>query len=104
MNYQEALKQIQASKKEAKPPYLKVTFGYEKRYVFPYKEGLAFVASLEHAEQVYEEYSSPSNIGEINSHIEISPMSHSEYMAYKISNLLQIPLQEARELQQGAKQ
>lgn len=99
MEYQEALKKIQASKKETKTPYLMVSFGYDRNYVFPYKEGLAFVAALESAEQVNEVYNRPSSIGELTSSIQVSPFSQSEYMAYKISNLLQISLQDARELQ-----
>lgn len=104
MDYQQALKQIQASKKEAKPPYLRVRFGYDRNYVFPYKEGLSFIAALEHAEQLFDEYNRPSNIGELENQIEIFPFSNSEYLAYKISNLLQITVQDARQLQSnGAK-
>ena len=104
MDYQQALKQNQASKKEAKPPYLLVSFGYDRNYVFPYKEGLAFLAAMESAEQLVETYSKPSNIGELTTSIDIRPFTQSEYMAYKISNLLQITLQEARDMQSnGAK-
>ena len=99
MDYAQAVKEIQSLKKEAKPPFLRVTFNYDKRYVFPYKEGIAFVSALEHAEQVFESYREPSNIGELDSCIEITPMSHKEYMAYKVSNLLQITLEDARNLQ-----
>lgn len=99
MDYQEALKKIQASKKEAKTPYLMVSFGYDRNYVFPYKDGLAFVAALENAEQVNEAYNKPSSIGELTSSIQVTPFSQAEYMAYKISNLLQILLQDARDLQ-----
>ena len=99
MEYQEALKKIQASKKESKPSYLMVSFGYDRNYVFPFKEGLAFVSALENAEQVNEVYNKPSSIGELTSSIQVTPFSQSEYMAYKISNLLQIPLQDARDLQ-----
>lgn len=73
--------------------------GWERRFVFPYKEGLAFMAALECAEQVYEDYSKPANIGEVTASINIEPMNHSEYMAYKISNLLQISLEDAKALQ-----
>ena len=104
MDYQQALKQIQASKKEAKPPYLLVSFGYDRNYVFPYKEGLAFLAVLENAEQLEESYSNPSNIGELTTSIQVRPLTHTEYTSYKISNLLQISLEEARKLQtNGAK-
>lgn len=104
MDYQQALKQIQASKKEAKPPYLRVSFGYDRNYVFPYKEGLAFLAAMESAEQLEEAYSRPSNIGELTSSIEVRPFTQTEYMSYKLSNLLQISLEEARQLQSnGAK-
>ena len=104
MDYQQALKQIQASKKEAKPPYLLVSFGYDRNYVFSYKEGLAFLGALENAEQLEESYSKPSNIGELTSSIEVRPITNTEYMSYKISNLLQISLTEARQLQtNGAK-
>ena len=99
MDYQEALKKIQASKKELKTPYLMVSFGYDRNYIFPYKEGLAFVAALENAEQVNEVYNKPSSIGELTSSIQVTPFSQSEYMAYKISNLLQISLQDARNIQ-----
>ena len=99
MDYQEALKKIQASKEESKTPYLMVSFGYDRNYVFPYKEGLAFVAALENAEQVNEVYNKPSSIGELTSSIQVTPFSQSEYMAYKISNLLQITLQDARDMQ-----
>ena len=104
MDYQQALKQIQASKKEAKPPYLLVSFGYDRTYVFSYKEGLAFLGALEDAEQLEESYSKPSNIGELTSSIEVRPITNTEYMSYKISNLLQISLQDARDMQtNGAK-
>ena len=104
MDYQQALKQIQATKKEAKPPYLLISFGYDRNYVFPYKEGLAFLAAMESAEQLVETYSKPSNIGELTTSIDIKPFTQSEYMAYKLSNLLQITLQEARDMQSnGAK-
>ena len=104
MDYQQALKQIQASKKEAKPPYLLVSFGYDRNYVFPYKEGLAFLAVLENAEQLEESYSKPSSIGELTSSIQVRPLTNTEYMSYKISNLLQISLQDARDMQtNGAK-
>ena len=99
MDYQQALKQIQATKKEAKPPYLLISFGYDRNYVFPYKEGLAFLAAMESAEQLVETYSKPSNIGELTTSIDIRPFTQSEYMAYKLSNLLQITLQEARDMQ-----
>ena len=104
MDYQQALKQIQASKKEAKPPYLLVSFGYDRNYVFPYKEGLAFLAAMESAEELKETYNKPSNIGELTSSIQVSPFAQTEYMSYKLSNLLQIPLEDARQLQaNGAK-
>lgn len=104
MDYAQALKQIQASKKEAKPPYLLVSFGYDRNYVFPYKEGLAFLAALENAEELKETYNKPSNIGELTSSIQVSPFAQTEYMAYKLSNLLQISLEDARQLQaNGAK-
>lgn len=99
MDYAQALKQIQASKKEAKPPYLLVSFGYDRHYVFPYKEGLAFLATLENAEQLEENYNKPSIIGELSSSIEVRPFTQTEYMSYKISNLLQVSLEEARRLQ-----
>ena len=104
MDYQQALKHIQASKKEAKPPYLLVSFGYDRNYVFPYKEGLAFLAVLENAEQLEESYSKPSNIGELTTSIQVRSLTNTEYMSYKISNLLQISLEEAKQLQtNGAK-
>lgn len=104
MDYQQALKQIQASKKEAKPPYLLVSFGYDRNYVFPYKEGLAFLAAMENAEELKETYNKPSNIGELTSSIQVSPFTQTEYMSYKLSNLLQISLEDARQLQaNGAK-
>lgn len=99
MDYAQALKQIQASKKEAKPPYLLVSFGYDRNYVFPYKEGLAFLAAMENAEELKETYNKPSNIGELTSSIQVSPFSQTEYMSYKLSNLLQISLEDARRLQ-----
>ena len=104
MDYQQALKQIQASKKEAKPPYLLVSFGYDRNYVFPYKEGLAFLAAMESAEELKETYNKPSNIGGLTSSIQVSPFTQTEYMSYKLSNLLQISLEDARQLQaNGAK-
>ena len=104
MDYAQALKQIQASKKEAKPPYLLVSFGYDRNYVFPYKEGLAFLAAMESAEELKENYNKPSNIGELTSSIQVSPFTQTEYMSYKLSNLLQISLEDARQLQaNGAK-
>lgn len=97
MDYAEALKEIRA--KKPVDNYLVIKFGYDANLVLPYKDGLAFIESLKNAEQFDRAYT-PTRIDQFNrTCMEITVMSREEYEQYKLSMLLGITLEEAKQLQ-----
>lgn len=97
MGYQEALKKVQAIKN--KENFLMVSMGWEQKYVFPYKEGLAFIAAFENALRFKNEYEGHSRLLPINhDQIDFHIMSRQEYEDIQIAGLLNLKLSEVREL------
>lgn len=98
MDYPEALKVVQARK--TKENYMLIRFSYDTQIILPYKEGLAFVASLTNAEQLEESYQKPHRINYFNKEtLMIRIMSNHEYELYKIAALLNLTIAEVEELE-----
>lgn len=96
MDYKEALKQVQATKKP-KTNFLLIQFGYDFKVLVPHQDGLTFLASLASAEQYVEAYKEPSRIVEVEKdRIRFSPFSHEEYERHKIAALLGITPEEVK--------
>lgn len=98
MDFKEAIKKVQTRK--AKENYLVFTFGYNDKIVMPHKDGVALVACMANAEQLYDPYGGKHYIGEMEkTKIQISQMSHEEYERYKIAALLDISMDEVKQYQ-----
>lgn len=98
MDFKEAVKKVQTRK--AKENYLVFTFGYNDKIVMPHKDGVALIACMANAEQLYDPYGGKHYIGEMEkTKIQISQMSQEEYERYKIAALLDISLDEVKQHQ-----
>lgn len=98
MDFKEAAKKVQARK--SKENFLVFTFGYNDKIVLPHKDGVALIACMANAEQLYDPYGGKHYIGEMEkTKIQISQMSQEEYERYKIAALLDISLDEVKQHQ-----
>jgi hypothetical protein len=97
MEYSEALKKVQA--KKTKDNYLVICLGYDKKIVLPHKDGIALLAALSNAEQLFEPYQAQHSISPFERETLTSfVLSGHEYEQYKIAALLQITVAEAKTL------
>lgn len=98
MDFKEALKKVQA--KKARENYLVFTFGYDNKIILPHKDGVALVACMANAEQLYDPYNGKHYIGEMEkTKVQIGQLSQEEYERYKIAALLDISLDEVKQHQ-----
>lgn len=98
MDFKDAVKKIQARK--TKENFLVFTFGYDSKIVMPHKDGVALIACMANAEQLYDPYNGKHYIGEMEkAKIQISQMSQEEYERYKIAALLDISMDEVKQHQ-----
>lgn len=99
MDYKEALKQVQATKKP-KENFFLIQIGYDFKILIPHKDGIAFMTSLASAEQLNEPYKEPHRITEVEKDkIRFSTFSHEDYERYKIAALLGITHEEVKAAQ-----
>ena len=97
MDYKEAVKKVQTRK--AKENFLLFTLGYDNKVVLPYKDGIALLAAFSNAEQFNDPYNKQHSIGELDrSKISTTTLSQEEYERYKIAALLNMTLEEVKEL------
>ena len=96
MDYAEALKKVQGAK--AKDNYMAFELAYDKKLVLPYKDGIIFLSALNTAEQLHEPYGSGQHrIAEFDrKSINVTILSHDEYIRIKIAALLGISPEEAK--------
>ena len=98
MDFKEAAKKVQARK--SKENFLVFTFGYNDKIVMPHKDGVALIACMANAEQLYDPYGGKHYIGEMEkTKIQINQMSQEEYERYKIAALLDISMDEVKQHQ-----
>ena len=98
MDYKEALKKVQA--KKPKQNFMLIEISYDRKLVLPYQEGIAFMASLENAEQLIDSYSKPKGITGIDrDQIKTSLMSYAEFEQVKIAALLNVSIEEVKHLE-----
>lgn len=98
MDYKEALKKVQA--KKPRQNFLLIEISYDKKLILPYQEGIAFMAALENAEQFIDTYSKPKAItGLDRDQLKTSIMSYSEYEQVKIAALLNISIEDVKQLE-----
>lgn len=101
MNYHEAKKKVDAQKR--KEDYFVFTFGYDTRIVLPHKVGIAFLETLNGAEQLTDPYSGTGKIIPIESEkYQIRTMSSLEYERYKIAALLGVSYKDVQQIEEEA--
>lgn len=87
MNYADALKTIAAQK--IKDNWMVFKLNYDTKLVLPFKAGVAVMDGLSNAELLYEPYNKQHTITEYRrDSIEVSVMSHAEYVRIKVAALL----------------
>ena len=98
MDYKEAIKRIQT--KKTTDSYMIIELGYDSKIVLPHKEGVAIINALNNAEQwVYDrtQHIVPIKMDFIHAKI----LSTHDYESYKLATLLDITIDEARNLHKG---
>ena len=97
MDYLEAVKKVQA--KKPKDNYLVIEISYDSNLILPYKEGIVFLTSLVNAEQLRTPYGEKHRIVPIErTAIKSYIMSAEEYEQYKIAALLDLTMDEVKEI------
>ena len=97
MDYPEALKKVQASKIQSN--FLLISLGWDQKFVFPYKEGMAFIAAFETALRFKEEYDNKTRLAPIDrNQLEFHILSRQEYEDIQVAGLLNLKLSEVKEL------
>ncbi len=92
MNYKEAVKTVQASKK-TKENFMLINVSYDYKIILPHKEGVAFIAAMALAEQLENGYSQKHCIKAIDrDKMSVTFMSNEEYERFKIAALLGVPV------------
>lgn len=97
MDYVTALKKVQARK--PKGNFMVITNGYDLKMVLPHADGMAFMASISNAEQLFDPYNEKHRIGPLNrDKLTVSIMSQHEYEQYKVAALLNLDVKEIKEM------
>lgn len=100
MDLKEARKQVQAPKK-AKENYMVINLSYDHSLVLPYKDGIAFMATLANAEQLDPTYSSRKQILPLErDKITSTTMSYQEYERCKVAQLLGISVSDLERMEE----
>lgn len=97
MEFTEALKKVQASKNQDN--FILVSMGWDQKYVFPYKEGLAFITAFERALRFMEDYDGNYQLIPIDrDHPTFHVLSREDYENIQITGLLNLKLSQIKEM------
>lgn len=103
MELAEALAELKTKGKEKGKGWMVISIQY-KEYVLPYAAGIQLMQSLENIQVLNSSYSSPSTITPADhGDFKFSPLSDTDYIAYQLSQLMQITFKQARDALQGIK-
>jgi len=98
MTYEEAL--IKVNAKVPKDNYMLISFSYDTKIVVPHKEGVAIVAAMKNAEMVNTDTYQKHRIEAIGTEvISFRQLSDREYKRHKIAAMLDITMDEAKQLE-----
>ena len=98
MNYAEAVKKLQTMK--PRDNYLVVETGYDSKFIFPYKEGMQIMAAFSTAEHLKEPYNEKHRILPLDRNaLRTYVMSGQEYERFKIAALLDVTIDELKEME-----
>ena len=101
MDYIEARKKIQTQK--PKDHFMVFEMAYNCKIILPYKDALAFMASMVNAEKLQDGYSEPHRIVPVERDtLRSFLMSSEEYEQWKIAGLLNLTPDEVKEAAKAA--
>lgn len=93
MDYKEALSLIEENKQVNN--YLIINFQYSFNIILPYKQGLALMDALNHAEQIEDRYSANTKIYPLKKDsIRATLLSQADYRKRKMATLLNVTLED----------
>ena len=99
--YQETVKELKAKKPTEN--YMVFTISYGIKVILPHKAALMFISALENAELLKDSYSDNCRITSLDRDaISSSFLSGEEYQQIKIANLLNVGLDDIKNLKQSA--
>lgn len=102
MERKDAIAQAKRMVKTKMSGYMKITIGYTT-LVLTHKAGIDFLNSLEGAELLEERYQQPVIItGLGKDKISAYPISETTYTAYKLSQLMEVDIDDALTILEGA--
>jgi len=102
MDYAEAKKKVQAEKPKENFMAIEINGGLE--LVLPYKAGLDLMAAMGNAER-FDGWGSSKKIVPVDSgYLQSKIMSRQQYEQYKMAALLNVSVQEIRDMEERAKQ
>lgn len=97
LDYTTALKKVNA-RKNLDDKFMRIKLNYDNVIVLPYKDGVAFLESLQKAERLKDGYREKPSIIPLDTEMFVaSQMSHQEYQDYKIAMLLNCTLDEVKQ-------
>jgi hypothetical protein len=103
MNLQEATKKVRAEKPKENFMVVQLDADYRNRLVLPHKDGVTLLEALKAAEMLHDPYDGKRRINEFNRDVlSTSVMSTQEYERHKIAALLDLTIDEVKEMQQAA--
>lgn len=104
LSYKEALTKVkeQEKEKQERSPFLTFSFDYATKIILPYEQGVVFLKTLENAELLVTKYNPEGSASSIHpfcsTAVSVSPLSSESYYQIKIAQLLNVPLEEVKEL------
>lgn len=100
MTYDEAQKKVQATKPKDNYMVLKLDFDYQNNLILPHSAGVALLTALNQAEVYRTSWNEPKRVIEINKdRIEITAMSHQQYVRLKMAALLNLTVEEVENME-----
>ncbi len=101
MDYDEALKKVQATK--PKENHMAIRLSYGCSWLLPWKDGLALMAALSHAEQYADAYGDCPKITTFDpTSISVTMLPPDEYQRIKIAALLGVKPDEVKQFETPA--
>jgi hypothetical protein len=91
----EAEKKIPKEKHES---YFLIDVSYDKKFVVPYKQGIALMSAMEGGYYFMDNWEKPPTFRPLEGDITIRPISEEEIKAIKVAQLLQLSLSEVKKI------
>lgn len=100
MDYKQALAQVKKQEKPTK--YMVVRLDFSTDLVLPYQDGMTLLAALENAEVLHDSFGDKPKIVNLDKNsLNITFMSQDKYRNFKISQLLNVSIDDVEAMEQS---